>query len=122
MNRGYAIARPQQNDLVSICAIEWVRHHDETATRFAGLCGEPGGSLIVMPDPFNGANRHQIVLLAACYGVPAIYFTPTEYPELGGLIAYGSDFAELVGRRQSMSTIYQRRQACRPPGASTNQV
>jgi putative ABC transport system substrate-binding protein len=52
------------------------------------------GSLIVMPDPFNVINREQIVLLTARYAVPAMYFTATNFAELGGLISYGSDFAE----------------------------
>jgi putative ABC transport system substrate-binding protein len=47
-----------------------------------------------MPDPFNTTNREHIILLAARYGVPAIYYTPTNYAESGGLIAYASDFAE----------------------------
>ena len=71
-----------------------VHSKDEIEGVIAAQAREPGGSLIVMPDPFNGTNQRQIVLLAARYGVPAIYFTPTKYPELGGLIAYGSDFAE----------------------------
>jgi putative tryptophan/tyrosine transport system substrate-binding protein len=50
-------------------------------------------SLIVMPDPFNGANREQITLLAARYRVPAMYYR-REFAEAGGLIAYASDFAE----------------------------
>ena len=54
----------------------------------------PGGGIIVMPDPFNVTNGQQIILLAARYGVPAMYFTPTYFSEPGGLIAYGSDFAE----------------------------
>jgi putative ABC transport system substrate-binding protein len=54
---------------------------------------DQGSSLIVMPDPFNAANRAQIVLLAARYRVPAMYYR-REFFEVGGLIAYGSDFAE----------------------------
>ena len=30
--------------------------------------------VVVMPDPFNVANRELIISLAARYGVPAIYF------------------------------------------------
>ena len=51
-------------------------------------------SIIVVPDPFNVTNSRQIILLAARYGVPAMYFTPTYFMESGGLVAYGSDFAE----------------------------
>jgi putative ABC transport system substrate-binding protein len=52
----------------------------------------PDGSLIVMPDAFNAANRELIIALAARYGVPAIY--GNNFTELGGLVFYGADFAE----------------------------
>ena len=45
------------------------------------------------PDPFNGANREEITLLAARYRVPAMYYR-REFADAGGLIAYASDFAE----------------------------
>jgi putative ABC transport system substrate-binding protein len=67
---------------------------DEIEGVIAAQARDPGGALIVMPDPFNRTNREQIILLAARYGIPAMYYTPTNYAELGGLIAYGSDFAE----------------------------
>jgi len=54
----------------------------------------PGGSLIVMPDASTDTNRDLIIALAARYGVPTIFNDPL-YAELGGLIAYGTDFAEL---------------------------
>jgi putative ABC transport system substrate-binding protein len=46
-----------------------------------------------MPGIFNMANRELIIALAARYGVPAIYYR-REFPQSGGLIAYGADFAE----------------------------
>jgi putative tryptophan/tyrosine transport system substrate-binding protein len=52
-----------------------------------------GSSLIVLPDPFNAANREQIALLAARYSVPAMYYR-REFAEAGGLISYANDFAE----------------------------
>ncbi len=54
---------------------------------------DPGGSLIVMPDPFNRGNSDLIIALAARYGVPAIYYT-RALAESGGLIAYSDDFTE----------------------------
>jgi ABC-type uncharacterized transport system substrate-binding protein len=60
---------------------------------FAAQARDQGSGLIVMPDPFNGANREQITSLAARYRVPAIYYRH-EFAEAGGLIAYASDFAE----------------------------
>src|SRR6516225_813146 len=54
---------------------------------------DQGSSLIVMPDPFNGANSEYIILLANRYRVPAMYYR-RECAEAGGLIAYANDFAE----------------------------
>lgn len=66
---------------------------DEIEGVIAAQARDPGGGLIVMPDAFNSANRELIIALAARYGVPAIYYR-REFPESGGLIAYGADFAE----------------------------
>jgi putative tryptophan/tyrosine transport system substrate-binding protein len=54
----------------------------------------PGGGLIVMPDPFTNTNAELIIALAARYKVPAIFNEPL-HGGLGGLISYGTDFAEL---------------------------
>jgi putative tryptophan/tyrosine transport system substrate-binding protein len=59
----------------------------------AAQARDPGGGLIVIPDTFNTINRDWIILLAARYGLPAIYYN-RSYAESGGLIAYGDDFAE----------------------------
>jgi len=53
----------------------------------------PGGGLIVMPDAFTTANRDLIIALAARYRVPTIFNDPRD-ADSGGLIAYGTDFAE----------------------------
>jgi putative ABC transport system substrate-binding protein len=66
---------------------------DEIEGVIAAQASNPGGSLIVMPDAFNIANRDLIIALAARYGVPAIY-NGTLYAESGGLITYGVDFTE----------------------------
>jgi putative ABC transport system substrate-binding protein len=54
----------------------------------------PGGGLIVMPDAFTNTNTELIIAVAARYRVPAIFNEPS-HAELGGLISYGTDFAEL---------------------------
>ena len=59
----------------------------------AGQAKNPGGGLIVTPDPFNAANRDLIIALAARYRVPAIYFNGF-FADPGGVIVYGSVFAE----------------------------
>jgi putative ABC transport system substrate-binding protein len=70
-----------------------VHAKDEIEGVIAAQARDQGGSLVVMPDPFNGANREQITSLAARYRVPTMYFR-REFAEAGGLIAYASDFAE----------------------------
>jgi putative tryptophan/tyrosine transport system substrate-binding protein len=70
-----------------------VHAKDEIEGVIAAQARNPGGGLVVMPDPFNTVNRELIIALAARYGIPAIYYNRI-YPELGGLIAYGSDFTE----------------------------
>jgi ABC-type uncharacterized transport system substrate-binding protein len=70
-----------------------VHAKDEIERVIATQAHGPGGGLIVMPDPFNTANRELTIALAARYGVPTIYYNRL-YAESGGLIAYGSDFTE----------------------------
>jgi putative tryptophan/tyrosine transport system substrate-binding protein len=70
-----------------------VHTKDEIEGVIAAQARNPGGGLIVMPDLFTTANRELISALAARYGVPAIHNAPI-YVKSGGLIAFGSDFAE----------------------------
>jgi putative ABC transport system substrate-binding protein len=70
-----------------------IRAKDEIEGVIAAQARDQGSSLILTPDPFNGANAEQIILLAARYRVPAMYYR-REFAEAGGLIAYASDFAE----------------------------
>ena len=70
-----------------------VHAKDEIEGVIAAQARHEGSSLIVIPDPFNAANREQIILLAARYRVPAMYYR-REFAETGGLIAYANDFAE----------------------------
>lgn len=59
----------------------------------AAQARDPGGGLIVMPDPFNRTNRDLIISSAARYGIPAIY-DDRPYAESGGLMTYGADRSE----------------------------
>ncbi len=70
-----------------------VHAKDEIEGVIAAQARDQGSSLIVMPDPFNAANREHITLLAAHYRVPAMYYR-REFVEAGGLIAYANNFAE----------------------------
>jgi putative ABC transport system substrate-binding protein len=54
----------------------------------------PNGGLIVIPDGFLNVYRAEIVSLAARHRLPAIY--PWRFfPDIGGLLSYGSDQREL---------------------------
>src|SRR5262245_36143632 len=71
-----------------------VHASDEIEGVIAEQARNPGGSLIVMPDAFNVANRELIITLAARYSVPAIYYL-RFFADSGGLISYGDDRDEL---------------------------
>ena len=71
-----------------------VHAKEEIEGVIAAQARTPGGGLIVIPDAFNDANRELIIALAARYRIPTIFNNPL-CSELGGLISYGTDFAEL---------------------------
>jgi putative tryptophan/tyrosine transport system substrate-binding protein len=71
-----------------------VHTKEEIEGAIAAQARIPGGGLIVMPDPFTNTNAELIIALAARYRVPAIFNQPS-HAELGGLIAYGTEFVEL---------------------------
>jgi putative tryptophan/tyrosine transport system substrate-binding protein len=70
-----------------------VHEKDEIEGVIAAQARSPGGGLFAMPDTFNSVNRDLIIALAARYGVPAVYYDRI-CAESGGLISYGSDYAE----------------------------
>jgi putative tryptophan/tyrosine transport system substrate-binding protein len=70
-----------------------VHTKDEVEGVIAAQARDQGGGLIVLPDPFNAANREHITLLAARYRVPTMYYR-REFADFGGLIAYANDFGE----------------------------
>ena len=70
-----------------------VHDKDEIEGVIATQAREPGGGLIMMPNPFNVINRERIIGLAGRYGVPAIYFARL-FTNSGGLISYADDRTE----------------------------
>lgn len=64
---------------------------------FTTLVREGADALILGTDPFFYIRRDQIVALAARNAVPTVYFL-REFVTAGGLISYGTSFAE--GYRQ----------------------
>jgi putative tryptophan/tyrosine transport system substrate-binding protein len=51
------------------------------------------GAILIASDPFFSGHREQVVSLATRYRVPTIY-NQREYAEAGGLVSYGTDFAD----------------------------
>jgi ABC-type uncharacterized transport system substrate-binding protein len=68
-----------------------IREIDAT---FTDLVQQPGGALLVSPDPFLTSRRAQIVTLAARNALPVMY-NIREYVDAGGLISYGPNFANV---------------------------
>jgi putative ABC transport system substrate-binding protein len=59
---------------------------------------EPGGDLIVLPDPFMFNREKTIVSLAARTKVPAIYPWKFVVTRDGGLLSYGPDLIDVFRR------------------------
>jgi putative ABC transport system substrate-binding protein len=76
--------------------------HDEAEieTAIAALAREPGGGLIVAPDPFINTHRGLIITLAERLRLPAIY-SFRQYVTEGALMSYGPDTADIVRRSAS---------------------
>ena len=67
----------------------------ETAFRDAGK--GRAGAVLVLASPLIESHRTQITDLAAKNRLPAIYYAP-EFVEAGGLMSYGTSFADLFRR------------------------
>jgi putative tryptophan/tyrosine transport system substrate-binding protein len=65
----------------------------EMETAFATMVQKGGVALLVGVDPFFLERRDHIVALAARHAIPAIY-PVREFAVAGGLMSYGSDFAD----------------------------
>jgi putative ABC transport system substrate-binding protein len=62
----------------------------EIEAAFATLVRERADALFVAPDGFFTSRRVQFATLAARHAIPAVY-SNRSYPEVGGLMSYGSD-------------------------------
>ena len=60
-------------------------------------------ALIVMPDPLFFSRREQLVVLAARYAVPTIYFV-REFTENGGLMSHGTNISRDIGQQAGTYT------------------
>jgi putative ABC transport system substrate-binding protein len=61
---------------------------------FATLVREPVDALFVASDPFLASRRVQFATLAARHVIP-VAFGDRYFPEVGGLMSYGADIAEM---------------------------
>jgi putative ABC transport system substrate-binding protein len=76
-------------------------HSDgEIETAIVALGREPGGGLVVMPDPFTAGHRAPIISAAARNNVPAVY-SLSEAARDGGLLSYGVDLVDNFRRAAS---------------------
>ena len=79
-----------------------VRDLAEIEAGIAGLAREPGGALLVPPDPFTVGHRKRIVELAARNQLPLVSAV-RSFADEGGLLAYGVYIPELF--RQAASYV-----------------
>jgi putative tryptophan/tyrosine transport system substrate-binding protein len=77
-----------------------VRGEAEIEAAVSAFAREPGGGLIVTPDPFMGAHRAIVIALAERYRLPAFYGL-RNFVRDGGLISYGPDTLDIVRRSAS---------------------
>src|SRR6516165_3704232 len=64
------------------------------ATAFATLAHNRAEALLIGTDPFLFSRRVQLATLAARHVIPAA-FTAREFPEVGGLMSYGTSITEV---------------------------
>jgi putative ABC transport system substrate-binding protein len=67
----------------------------EIDAAFATIVRERPDALFVGTDPFFTSRRVQLILLATRHAVPATY-PGRQYPEIGGLMSYGSNLADAL--------------------------
>jgi putative ABC transport system substrate-binding protein len=76
--------------------------HDEAEIKAAitAFAREPGGGLIISPDPFMNTHRGLVMALATQYRLPAIHGFRQHVTD-GALMSYGPDTADIVRRSAS---------------------
>jgi ABC-type uncharacterized transport system substrate-binding protein len=73
------------------------RGPSEIDSAFAAMANEQAGAAIVLVDAMLQNNRTRITELAARHRLPAVYGL-NEYPEAGGLLAYGPNRLDMFRR------------------------
>jgi len=70
---------------------------DELERAFSAIGGEPADALIVFPSPMLFLERRRIVDLSTKHRLPLMAMG-REFVELGGLMSYGANIADLSRR------------------------
>ena len=81
---------------LKLVSVEARRPEDYDAV-FAALTRHQAGALVVLPDPLNLIHRVKIVELATRHRLPTM-FAMRDYAEVGGLMSYGPNAADLYRR------------------------
>jgi putative ABC transport system substrate-binding protein len=74
---------------------------DQFETAFAAGRQQGIGALLVGDDPLFGSRYEQLVVAAARYAVPTMYYG-RDFAVVGGLISYGASYVEM-GRQAAVS-------------------
>jgi putative tryptophan/tyrosine transport system substrate-binding protein len=77
------------------------RSDAEIGTVITSLGAQPGGGLIVLPDPFMFSREKTVVSFAARTNVPAIYPWKFVVTKHDGLLSYGPDLTDIYRRGAS---------------------
>ena len=86
-----AAAAPALGITVVTAPVRELADYDREIEAFAR---QPGGGLVVLPNPIMTFNQERIHALAALYRLPAVHSYPI-YTRTGGLVSYGPDPASL---------------------------
>src|SRR5215208_4700483 len=72
-------------------------------------------------DTFLSSRKGQLIMLAARHAVPTMYYE-REFAAAGGLISYGTDFADSYRQARLYRENPQGRKTQRPAGPAADQV
>ena len=78
-----------------------VAEPNDFADAFAAMDREPPDAILMVSDPLTILNRQRVFDYAAAHRLPAIYEND-PYARAGGLMSYGADVKESLGRAASM--------------------
>jgi putative ABC transport system substrate-binding protein len=69
----------------------------EIEAAILAFADERDGGLLLLPDPVVQANQAKVTAMATKYRFPALHQS-REFPALGGMMSYGTDFVDLYRR------------------------